>query len=417
MAVAYEAGPGGYDLHRLLTAIGVACGVIAPSLIPVRAADRVKTDRRDAKKLVRLYRAGELSFVAPPSPMQEGLRDLVRCRDDLRCARTAARHRVTKALLARGHIYREGKSWTARHRAWIASQHLEDPLAHAALEHMLCHLAALDAEITAVDGQLAQVASREPWADPVAWLCSFRGISTDTALGLLAALLWCSCRRVGDSRRSANRSSARRAPMMGWPPWTGRSTDATGPLDRPLSGGRGDGDLRPGPVPGALGGAAADHPDHRQGPAYESPGDESRLGHGQRRLCRRDGPGCAFGPASSPASDAGPLCRAAGARLGARGGRSRRGRLHRWARVAGPLHQPAADRGRPPTRRRVFHLEAALDGDDPQRLHLRSGRTGTACGRHPGASQRVASIVLDHRRHRRGGAGAVAADLSGRPAG
>ena len=204
---------------------------------------------------------------------------------------------------------------------------------------------------------------------------------------------------------------------MGWSPWTGKSTDARGPLDRPLSGGRGHGDLRPGPVLGALGGVAADHPDHRQGPAYESPGDESDLGHGQRRLCRGDGSGCAFGSASSAASDAGPLCRAAGTWLGARGGRSRCGILHRRPRVAGPLHQPATDCGRPPTCRRVCHLEAALDGDDPQCLHLRSSRAGAACGRHPGASQRVASIVLGRRRHRRGGAVAVAADLSGRPAG
>ncbi len=140
LAVAYEAGPGGFELYRLLSSMGVACDVIAPSLIPVRAGDRVKTDRRDAKKLVRLYRAGELSFVAPPSPMQEGLRDLVRCREDLRCARIAARHRVVKALLRHGHIYREGKGWTLRHRAWIASQRLADPLAQAALEHMLTHL-------------------------------------------------------------------------------------------------------------------------------------------------------------------------------------------------------------------------------------------------------------------------------------
>ena len=86
LAVCYEAGPGGYQLQRLLTRLGVACDVIAPSLIPIRAGDRVKTDRRDAKKLVRLYRAGELVFVAPPSPEHEGLRDLVRCRDDLRRA-------------------------------------------------------------------------------------------------------------------------------------------------------------------------------------------------------------------------------------------------------------------------------------------------------------------------------------------
>jgi transposase len=193
LAVAYEAGPGGYQLHRLLRSMGVACDVIAPSLIPVRAGDRVKTDRRDAKKLVRLYRAGELSFVAPPSPMQEGLRDLVRCRDDLRCARTAARHRVVKALLRHGHIYRQGSAWSLRHRAWIESQRLGDPLAHAALEQMLTHLASLDTQIAALDQQLERIAAREPWADPVAWLCSFRGISTHTALGLLA--------EIGDFRR------------------------------------------------------------------------------------------------------------------------------------------------------------------------------------------------------------------------
>ncbi len=196
LTVAYEAGPGGYDLYRLLSSMGVACDVIAPSLVPVRAGDRVKTDRRDAKKLVRLYRAGELSFVAPPSPAQEGLRDLVRARDDLRCARTAARHRVAKQLLRHGHIYRDGKGWTLRHQAWIAAQRLDDPLAQAALEHMLGHLATLDAQLAAIDHQLEQVATSEPWADPVSWLCSFRGIATRTALGLLA--------EIGDFRRFAH---------------------------------------------------------------------------------------------------------------------------------------------------------------------------------------------------------------------
>jgi len=196
LAVAYEAGPGGYELHRLLSSMGVACDVIAPSLVPLRAGDRVKTDRRDAKKLARLYRAGELSFVAPPSRAQEGLRDLVRARDDLRCARTAARHRVVKALLRHGHIYRDGKAWTIRHRDWVGAQRLEDPLADAALGHMRAHLAALDAQIAAVDQQLEQVATTEPWVDPVSWLCCFRGISTRTALGLLA--------EIGDFRRFAH---------------------------------------------------------------------------------------------------------------------------------------------------------------------------------------------------------------------
>ena len=133
LAVCYEAGAGGFALWRLLTKIGVACDVVAPSLVPVRAGDRVKTDRRDAKKLVGLYRAGLLRFVHPPTEELEGLRDLMRARDDVRCARMAARNRVLKQLLRHGRIFREGKTaWTLRHRAWVARQRLDDPLAHEA---------------------------------------------------------------------------------------------------------------------------------------------------------------------------------------------------------------------------------------------------------------------------------------------
>lgn len=197
LAVCYEAGPCGYELYRLLASMGVACDIVAPSLTPVRPGDRVKTDRRDAKKLVRLYRAGELTFVCPPTPEQEGLRDLVRCRDDLRRARTAARHRVSKQLLRYGRVYREGKkSWTKQYQAWVRRQQLDDPLAQAAFEHMLCHLDAIDAQIAAVDRQLDQIANSEPWCDPVRWLTCFRGISTLTALGLLA--------EIGDFRRFAS---------------------------------------------------------------------------------------------------------------------------------------------------------------------------------------------------------------------
>jgi transposase len=189
LAVAYEAGPGGFALYRLLTGLGVACDVIAPSLVPVRAGDRVKTDRRDAKKLVRLYRAGELVFVRPPSVEQEGLRDLVRCREDIRRARTAARHQVAKQLPRHGRVFREGKkSWTLKHRAWVRRQRLDDPLAQRALEHAVVHLDSLDAQLAAIDAELEQIARTEPWRDPLRWLTAFRGISTRTALGLLAEI-------------------------------------------------------------------------------------------------------------------------------------------------------------------------------------------------------------------------------------
>jgi transposase len=196
LVVCYEAGPCGYDLLRLLSAIGVACDVVAPALTPVAPGARVKTNRRDAKRLVVLHRAG-VNFVAPPTREQEGLRDLVRCRDDLVCARRAARHRIAKQLLRHGHIFCEGKkSWTKTHQAWVRRQQLADSLAQAALAHMLAHLDAIDAQISAIDHQLDEVARTEPWCDPVRWLCCFRGITTITALGLLAEL--------GDFRRFAS---------------------------------------------------------------------------------------------------------------------------------------------------------------------------------------------------------------------
>jgi transposase len=193
LAVCYEAGPCGYEPYRLLSRMGIACDVVAPSLVPVRAGDRVKTDRRDARKLVRLYRAGELSFVCPPTLAQEGLRDLMRCLDDLICARRSARHRVGKQLLRHGRIFDGKKSWTKAHRTWVAQQHLNDPLADEALAQMRAHLDSLDAQIAALEHRIEEIAQTEPWSDPARWLMAFRGISFKTALGLIA--------EIGDFRR------------------------------------------------------------------------------------------------------------------------------------------------------------------------------------------------------------------------
>lgn len=146
---------------------------------------------------MRLYRAGALSFVQAPTPQAEGLRDVMRCRDDLRCARMAARHRVAKQLLRYGHVYREGKkSWTLAHRAWVDRQRLEDPLAQLALEQMLVHLDGLERQLAALDARIEQIADSDRWRDQVAALTAFRGISTRTALGLIA--------EIGDFRRFAH---------------------------------------------------------------------------------------------------------------------------------------------------------------------------------------------------------------------
>jgi transposase len=118
----YEAGPTGYVLYWQLTQLGVACEVIAPSLVPTKAGDRVKTDRRDAEKLARCHRAGELTAVWVPNAAQEALRDLVRAREAAKKDQLKARHRLGKFLLRHGRQRPEGvKAWTKKHREWIKS--------------------------------------------------------------------------------------------------------------------------------------------------------------------------------------------------------------------------------------------------------------------------------------------------------
>ena len=120
----YEAGPTGYVLYWQLTALGVACEVIAPSLVPVKAGDRVKTDRRDAVKLARSYRAGDLTPVWVPDAAHEALRDLVRAREDARQDQLRARHRLGKFLLRHGCRPPQDvkKNWTQKHMDWVKRQ-------------------------------------------------------------------------------------------------------------------------------------------------------------------------------------------------------------------------------------------------------------------------------------------------------
>ena len=189
LAVRSEAGPGGFALWRLLSAIGVAGDIVAPSLVPIRAGDRVKTDRRDSSKLVAPHRGRLLGYVQPPTPETEGLRDLSRCREDLRCARTAARHRAANQPLRHGRVLRDAvKRRTLKHRAWVARQRLDDPLAQLALAQTLIDLDGIDRRLAALDTQLEQIADHPRWAWPIDRPRAFRGISTPTALGLIAEI-------------------------------------------------------------------------------------------------------------------------------------------------------------------------------------------------------------------------------------
>src|SRR6202521_203178 len=131
----YEAGPTGYALSSQLTRMGAKCEVVAPTLVPVKAGDRVKTDRRDALKLARNYRAGELTPVWVPDAAHEALRDLVRAREAAKQDELRARHRLNKFLLRHGRRQPDGmKAWTKAYLEWVKAQvHFEEPALEAAL--------------------------------------------------------------------------------------------------------------------------------------------------------------------------------------------------------------------------------------------------------------------------------------------
>jgi transposase len=124
----YEAGGCGYVIYRQLTDLRHGCMVVAPSLIPKKPGDRVKTDRRDSQKLAILHRSGDLTRVWVPDPVHEAMRDLVRARLAAVGALMRARQQLLSFLLRHGRIYPKGKPWTQRHRVWLAEQVFEQPV-------------------------------------------------------------------------------------------------------------------------------------------------------------------------------------------------------------------------------------------------------------------------------------------------
>ena len=185
----YEAGPTGYALQRQLRAAGVKCAVIAPALIPKKPADRVKTDRRDARKLAELWRAGLLTEVHPPSVSEEAVRDLTRAWESLRHDVTRAQHRVSKLLLRQGRMYQDGKkSWTWRYRTWLRSLQFDEPATRAVFADWMLALEHAEERLLTRAAELEAIAQQDPYREPVAWLRCFYGIDTTAALILVAEL-------------------------------------------------------------------------------------------------------------------------------------------------------------------------------------------------------------------------------------
>jgi transposase len=185
--VFYEAGPCGYALQRQLTTARVSCDVVAPALIPRKPGERVKTDRRDARKLVELGRAGLLTVVHPPTPEDEAVRDLVRARDDAREDLQRCRHRLGKLLLRRG-LHFAGRNWTRAHRAWLDALAWTQAAERVVVEDYVFAMDHTEARLLELDAQLATIAETEPYRERVGWLRCFRGIDTLTAMVILAEL-------------------------------------------------------------------------------------------------------------------------------------------------------------------------------------------------------------------------------------
>ena len=192
--VAYEAGPTGFELARALDGAGVGCVVAAPGKIERPAQDRVKTDRRDAERLVRLLMIGGLHPVRVPSCEEEALRDLVRAREDIRGDLMRARHRLGKLLLRHDVRYEDTASaWTAAHRAWLSRVDLGERAAQATLLDYLGGIDALVVRRDTIERTISELVPLSPWAQPVARLRCLRGIDTLSAVGL--------CAEIGDFAR------------------------------------------------------------------------------------------------------------------------------------------------------------------------------------------------------------------------
>ena len=185
--VCYEAGPCGYALQRRMTTPRVSCQVIAPALVPRKPGERVKTNRRDARKLVELLRAGLLTEVRPPTPEEEAVRDLCRARDDARTDLQRCRHRLGKLLLRRG-LHYSGRNWTRAHRQWMDSLIWTHAAERVVVEDYLLAIDQVETRLSELDVRLTAIAQTDPYREPVAWLRCFRGIDTLTAILILAEL-------------------------------------------------------------------------------------------------------------------------------------------------------------------------------------------------------------------------------------
>jgi len=192
--VVYEAGPTGYVLHRQLTSLGIDCVVAAPSLIPVRSGDKVKTDRRDALKLARLLRSGDLTPVWVPDQEHEALRNLVRARAAAKVDQLRAKHRLNKLLLLHGcHPPLGVRNWSKRYFQWLREVQFEHLADRVVFADYLAEVSAAGERVKRLEASLRQCAASTRQAAVIVALQAFRGIGFVSAVTIVA--------EAGDLRR------------------------------------------------------------------------------------------------------------------------------------------------------------------------------------------------------------------------
>lgn len=189
----YEAGPGGYTLYRQIQELGYVCMVTAPSLIPRKTGERVKTDRRDAMMLARLYRAGELSGIYVPERDDEAMRDLFRARNVAKRAEKEARQNLLSFLLRNGIIYSGKRHWTKMHWNWLHALSLPHSWQQVTLQEYIDAILQCQSRVTRIEGMLRQAVAGWRHEALVQRLQVLRGVSFLTAVGIVSEL--------GDLRR------------------------------------------------------------------------------------------------------------------------------------------------------------------------------------------------------------------------
>jgi transposase len=189
LSFCYEAGPCGYGLYREIEALGHHCEVVAPSLIPRKAGERIKTDRRDALSLARQHRAGELTAVWVPGPEQEAMRDLTRAREDMKAIELKARQRLGAFLLRHGRVYSAGrKRWTQQYFRWLETQTFGHPAQPVVFQEYIDAVRQAQSRVKGLEDQMRSMLPDWSLSAVVEALRALRGVELITAMTVLAEL-------------------------------------------------------------------------------------------------------------------------------------------------------------------------------------------------------------------------------------